>query len=210
MFDHKKYTEILQWHNAIEHFDYNPAIDWAIALIKNGIESENVLIVASFSKPVDRHEIKPYISGALKELKLNEKYGKYSIITNTHYYLDQILNDYQIRGNLTKIYNLCLNAKLDERLMPFYLLYHGWDELEQIGANYYFKGANLDNMEEVVKEQAQIWIDKYIHGKEVESKEETPKISKPLVNETTKNQFGNQLNNFGKKNRHHCCQTFNL
>ena len=49
--------------------------------------------------------------------------------------------------------------------MPFYLLYHGWDELEQIGENYYFEGANLNNIEEVIKEQAQIWIDKYIAEK---------------------------------------------
>ena len=64
---HQKYTELLQWHKAIEHFDYNPAVDWAIELIRNGVTSENVLIVASFSKPVDREEIRPYIAGALKE-----------------------------------------------------------------------------------------------------------------------------------------------
>lgn len=64
---HQKYTELLQWQKAIEHFDYNPAVDWAIELIRNGVTSENVLIVASFSKPVDREEIRPYITGALKE-----------------------------------------------------------------------------------------------------------------------------------------------
>ena len=64
---HQKYTELLQWQKAIEHFDYNPAVDWAIELIRNGVTSENELIVASFSKPVDREEIRPYIAGALKE-----------------------------------------------------------------------------------------------------------------------------------------------
>ncbi|WP_020535593.1 hypothetical protein [Lewinella cohaerens] len=166
MFDHKKYTEILQWHNGIEHFDYDLSIDWAIELMRNGIETESVLIIASFQKPVDREEIKPYISGALKELNLEEKYGEHSIISNAHYHLEQILSDYEIRGNLTKLYKLCLNANSDKRLMPFYLLYHGWDELEQIGANYYFEGADLNNIEDVIKEQAQIWIDKYIHGNE--------------------------------------------
>lgn len=196
MFDHKKYTKILQWHNGIEHFDYNPSIDWAIELIQNGLDSENILIVASFSKPVDKHEIKPYISGALKELNLIEKYGEYSIIANTHYYLDQILNDFEIRKNLTKIYHLCLNANYEKRLMPFYLLYHGWDELEQIGANYYFEGANLDNMEEVIKEQAQIWIDKYIHGKdEVINPKEAPKISQPLAKVENKKSFWQRVNN---------------
>ncbi|MDG1432521.1 MAG: hypothetical protein P8Q41_00845 [Saprospiraceae bacterium] len=170
MIDHEKYTEILQWHNGIQYFDYNPAIDWAIELIRNGKESENILIVASFSKPVDREEIKPYITGALKELNLNEKYGDYSIIANAHYHLEQILNDYEIRKNLSKLYVICLNADMDNRLMPFYLLYHGWGDLEEIGENYYFDGADLENIEEVIKEQARIWIDKYIHGKKIEEK----------------------------------------
>lgn len=173
MIDLEKYTEILQWHNGIEYFDYNPAIDWAIELIRNGVETENVLIVASFSKPVDREEIKPYITGALEELNLTEKYGEYSLVANAHYYLEQILNDFEIRKNLSKLYEICLNADMDSRLMPFYLLYHGWDELEQIGANYYFEGADLDNIEEVIKEQAKIWIDKYVHGKEIEEKVES-------------------------------------
>lgn len=172
MLNQEKYTEILQWHNAIEHFDYDPAIDWAIEMIRDGIETENVLIVASFSKPVDRYEIKPYITGALNELNLMEKYGEHSIIANSHYYLEQILNDYDIRKNLTKLYKICLNGDMDSRLMPFYLLYHGWDGLEQIGANYYFEGATLDNIEEIIKEQAKIWIDIYIHGKEIEEKDE--------------------------------------
>lgn len=186
---YEKYTEILQWHNGIENFDYNPVIDWAIELIRNGIETDNVLILASFSKPVDRTEIKPYITRALKELNLTEKYGEYSIIANAHYYLEQILNDCEIRKNLTKLYEICLNADMDSRLMPFYLLYHGWDELEQIGGNYYFEGADLNNIEKVIKEQAQIWIDKFVYGKETDEKIEvmqlTPNVTK-LKDETVR------------------------
>jgi hypothetical protein len=182
--DHEKYTEILQWHNGIEFFDYNPAIDWAIELIGKGIETENVLIVASFSKPVDREEIKPYIKGALKELNLTEKYGEYSIVANAHYYLEQILNDYEIRKNLSKLYEICLNADMDSRLMPFYLLYHAWGDLEQIGENYYFDGADLENIEDVIKNEAQIWVDKYVYGKksdeEVENKLGNKALDKPI------------------------------
>lgn len=187
MIDHEKYTEILQWHNGIEFFDYNPAIDWAIELIRKGIETENVLIVASFSKPVDREEIKPYITGALKELNLTEKYGEYSLIANSHYYLEQILNDCEIRKNLSKLYQICLNSDMDSRLMPFYLLYHGWDELEEIGVNYYFEGADLANIEEVIKEQAQIWIEKYVHGKEIEENVKSEYEEKSDEKPNTKN-----------------------
>ena len=170
--NYEKYSEILQWHKGIDLFDYNPTIDWAIELIKQGIETENVLILASFSKPVDRDEIKPYVTGALKDLNLIEKYGEYSIVANAHYYLDQILNDYNIRTNLYKVYELYLDTDHDERLTPFFLLYHGWNELEEIGVNLYFEGANLKNIEQVLKHQAQIWINKYVHGVEIEEEKE--------------------------------------
>ena len=163
MINHEKYTELIQWHNCVEHFNYNHAVDWAIELIRNDIESENVLIIASFSKPVGRDEIKPYITGVLRELNLIEKYDKYSLIANVHYHLEQILKGYEIEQNLSELYTLHLNTNDEKGLMPFYLLYHGWCELEEIGANYYFEGANLDNIEEIIKEQAQIWIDKYIN-----------------------------------------------
>ena len=201
MFNHEKYTETLQWHNGIEHFDYNLSIDWAIELIRKGIESENILIVASFSKPVDRDEIRPYISGALKELNLTEKYGEYSIVANAHYYLEQILNDYEIRKNLMKLYKLCMSVNYEKGLMPFYLLYHGWDELEQIGENYYFEGADLDNIEEVIKEQAQIWVNKYVLGKEEEVLDKkTQKKVIPLKRESKEKSIWNSIIKIWKKN----------
>lgn len=202
VFDYKKYTELLQWHNAIEHFDYNLSIDWAIELIRNGIESEYVLIVASFAKPVERDEIKPYITGALKELNLIEKYGEYSTIANTHYHLELILNDIEIRKNIRKLSDIYLNSNYDKGLLPFYLLYHGWDELEQIGANYYFEGANLDNIEEVIKEQAKIWIDKYIHGKEVNINDEDFQSEVNTLKEpTTEESFWESINKLWKKKK---------
>ena len=56
MTTHEKYTELLPWHRGVEHFDYGPVIDWAIELIRNGQETENVLILASFSKPIDSND----------------------------------------------------------------------------------------------------------------------------------------------------------
>ena len=123
-----------------------------------------------------------------------------------HYYLDQILNDYEIRKKLTKIYNICLDADMDSRLIPFYLLYHAWGDLEYNGENYYFEGADLSNIEGVLKEQAQIWIDKYVHGIEVEEKVEEPKeevvvnkISEPKLELVKRESFWDFLRNIWKR-----------
>lgn len=182
--DFKRYTKLLQWHNKIEYFDYDLAIDWALNLINQNIDTENILIIASFSKPVRREEIQLYINGALKELKLEEKYGEYSDIASAHYYIDSILNDYDIIDSLERLQNVhyCIKDEKNKKgLTPFYLLYiyyrygqdplidleeklEGYDDLKELwsGVNNHFEGINIDNIEKIIKEKAQQWYDIYI------------------------------------------------
>ncbi len=164
-------SKLIQAHMALDQFEYDVTVDWAIDLIKQGKETENILMLASFSKPVDAIEIRPYVNAVLSDLDLEEKKGDDAVLCKIRYHLIEIINDNGIRKNLNLLYKLfldidCFNNDDKYGLMPFYLIYHGWDELESIGANYYFEGADLDNIEEVIKEQAQIWIDKFINKNE--------------------------------------------
>lgn len=169
MTDEQHIVRLIQSHKELENFDYSKAVDWAIDLIRQGKETDNVLMLASFSKPIDRFEISPYVTNVLNDLGLEELDYKSAVIAETHYHLNEILNDRQIRKNLQSLYQLCVDNDYESGLMNFYLIYHGWDELEEIGVNFYFDGADLDNIEEVLKKEAIKWIDKYIHGKENES-----------------------------------------
>jgi hypothetical protein len=169
----KDISKLVPYHHGIEHFNSDLTVDWAIDLIESGIETDNVLMLASFSKPVDSVEIRPYVSAVLADLDLEEKEGGEAIFALIEHYLSRIIIGDSIRGYLTLLYDLFLekdgfNNNDNFGLMPFYLLYHGWSELEDVGVNYYFEGANLDNIEDVTKGQAQIWIDKFIHGVEIE------------------------------------------
>jgi hypothetical protein len=41
MISHNKvHTELILWHNTVEYFDYNMAVDWAIKLIEAGKETD--------------------------------------------------------------------------------------------------------------------------------------------------------------------------
>jgi hypothetical protein len=132
MISHNKvHTELILWHNTVEYFDYNMAVDWAIKLIEAGKETENILILASFSKPVENHEIKPYVSAALRDLKLEEKYEKYSLTGNIHFHLEEILENCETRLNLKKLYDLANGNDYDFGLSTFYQLYHEWLNLEE-------------------------------------------------------------------------------
>ncbi len=179
-------SDIIQYHNGIEFFNYDLCIDWAIDLIDKSIENDNILMLASFSKPVNSIEIKPYLSAVLADLELEEEIGDEAIIALIHYYLSHILNNHLIRDYLHKVYDLFiekdyLNGHDKFKLMPFYLLYHGWSQVEDIGENFYYHGADLDNIEEVIKEESQIWVDEFIKGTPIKKD-----ISRPVISESEK------------------------
>jgi len=185
MTDEQHIIRLIQSHKELEHFDYSKAVDWAIDLIRQGKETDNVLILASFSEPIDRFEIRPYVTSVLNDFGLEELDYNSAVIAETHYHLNEILNDRQIRKNLQSLYQLCVDNDYESGLLNFYLIYHGWDELEEIGVNYYFEGANLDNIEEVLKKEARKWIDKYVHGKVDESIEQQRTEAKEKTLPTT-------------------------
>lgn len=164
MTDEQHILRLIQSHKELEHFDYSKAVDWAIDLIRQGKESDNVLMLASFSEPIDRFEISPYVTSVLNDFGLVELDYKSAVIAETHYHLNEIQNNREIRKNLLALYQLCVDNDYESGLMNFYLIYHGWDELEEIGVNYYFVGADLDNIEEVLKSEARKWIDIYVNG----------------------------------------------
>ena len=178
MTDEQHILRLIQSHKELEHFDYSKAVDWAIDLIRQGKETDNVLMLASFSEPIDRFEIRPYVTNVLNDFRLEELDYKSAVIAKTHYNLNEILNDRQIRKNLQSLYQLCVDNNYESGLMNFYLIYYGWDELEEIGVNYYFEGADLDNIEEILKKEARKWIDKYVNGKEDEEIKQKPTTKK--------------------------------
>lgn len=166
MTEKQEILRLIQSHKALELFDYKLAVDWAIDLIGEGNETDNVLMLASFSEPIDKYEISPYVTAVLNDLELEELECDDALIAQTHFFLSKILKNEAIRENLHSLSQVCINNDCDKRIMVFYLLYHGWRELEEIGANYYYEGANLNNIERVLKNEARIWIDKYVFGKE--------------------------------------------
>lgn len=164
MIERQDLSKRIQAHNALDQFEYDLAVDWAIELIEKGNTTQNVLMLASFSKPVDAFEIRPYVDAVLSELGLKVKKGDDAVNCIIEYHLAEIIYGIEIRSNLTELYKLFFRKRYfdhDDKygLKPFYFLYHGWDQLDSTGVNQYFTDANLDNIENVVKEQANIWME---------------------------------------------------
>ena len=153
--------KLIQSHKALSDFDYALAVDWAIDLIQQGHETDNVLMLASFSPPYDPLEITPYVTAVLHELALEELDYEKALIAKTHAHLLEILDGQSVKKHLHSLYKLCIQNEFEPNLDCFYYLHHAWEELEEMGFNYYYKGVDLGNIEEVLKQEARKWLDDY-------------------------------------------------
>lgn len=184
---------LVQSHKAIAPFDNKIAVDWAIELIREGKDTNNVLMLASFSEPIEKYEISPYITAVLNEFGLEELEFQDALIAQSHFLLLKILRNESVRENLQSLSQVCINYDYDKRILTFYDIYHGWSELEDIGANYYYEGADLNNIESVLQLEAKIWIEKYIYGRE------NHELQQALINEKNKTIHTNLFNYLGGK-----------
>jgi hypothetical protein len=153
--------KLIQSHKGFSSFNYDLTVDWAIELLNNDIESENIYMLASFSKPVDSIEIKPYVSAVLRDLELPEKEGKEAIISKIEYHLAEITQNNPIRRNLRELYEISLENNYGFGLGKFYLLYHAWIELDEMEVNFYYDGADKSNIEDIIKAEAEIWASEH-------------------------------------------------
>lgn len=149
----------IQSHRNLDFFNYELAKDWAISLIHQGIESDNILMLASFHQPIDSVEIRPFVSAVLREMDLEELEGEEAIRSKTLYHVTEISNGQAVRKHLDALYGLCLAYDYHHSLMTFYSLHFAWKDLEEIGDNYYYPGATLENIEEILKTEARNWIE---------------------------------------------------
>ena len=155
-------THKIKLHRTITPFNYDMTVDWALELLNEEVETENILILASFSKPVDSEEIQPYVSAVLNDLGIDEKAAIENPLAYINFYIDQIRKKQNIRINLKEMNDLCVHYDYKFGLSPFYLLHYAWQDLETEGFNFYYEKATLDNIEEIACIEAREWSNKYV------------------------------------------------
>ena len=156
-------TDYIQCHRAVVSFNYDLSVDWARELLVNGIETENILILASFQKPTDSIEIKNYVSAVLVDLQVKEKTGDAAELTHIHYLVRFLSKGENLRENLSKIRDLYWEYEIDKLdINKFYNLHHAWSDLEFDNFNSYSKEVTKKNIGSFIKKEAKLWIKKFI------------------------------------------------
>lgn len=144
----------------IQPHDYS---DWAESLLNQGVESENILMLASFGleKNIDRYEIETYFEKCLSELKIQLPDNNESLKIYAKLCCIEILKENTLPA--TAVNNLSRLASLTKHEEPLFRI---WDELsediyfienEEHGA-IWNSGLTIDNQTTYVKEFAEQFL----------------------------------------------------
>lgn len=157
-----KLTRLIQSHKGFEPFNYDICIDWAIHLLKKGIDSNNIEMLASFSKPTNAWEVKPYVQLVLSEFNLEEFEGEKAIKARGYYYVWSILNNDGNRiSHLENLCRICIDYDYDDSIYPFYLLKYSWEDLNELGMSCHNREVTFENFDDTVIKEAKIWMEDF-------------------------------------------------
>jgi hypothetical protein len=128
-------------------------------MIALGYDTEDLLILAGLNKPTNYFETVAFLRAAISECGLLLKTGKDGILSYSCYYIKQIAKSINIKENLPKVYEYCIDIDFDKSIYDFHLLSWAWSDLDYDNSHQeYWPGATIDNIEQVVVDFANKWL----------------------------------------------------
>jgi len=134
-------------------------VDWATEAIVAGYDSESLRILAGLESPFDEQEINRLSKRAFDELNIIPLKMENSIPYFIGPIFRQISNGEITRKEaLLKLKDLCLATNYAKPLMDFYLLYFALSDLETSELQWYWKGANRENINKIIDDYFENWL----------------------------------------------------
>lgn len=134
-------------------------IDWAIEMIENGWESNYLYMLAGMTLPFNQFELQQLTSDILHEFKLDysdkDKVIKSYICLLVKNAVTDIDTCFRVLEEARAIY---MTLNMESEYKDFYLLFWAYDDLRYSEQQYYWAGANRENIQSVVIEYFQKWI----------------------------------------------------
>jgi hypothetical protein len=137
-------------------------IDWAIEMMEAGYQSGNLYILAGITKPYNQFELQELTSKVFHDLQL-DYINKEAVLNNYIYFLlfNSVNNPETYLETLRELRDIYYQLGMDSRLTNFYLLYYAKNDLTGDDVQWYWEGANRENIDNIVKEQFKNWLSKF-------------------------------------------------
>lgn len=151
----------LWYYKEVQHKSFS---DWATNMLIAGYSSTNLGNLAGIEETYPDEKLFDLVQLVFDELELDYSNGSillkyYCLIT-----INEINNHtIPLSEGLFKLYQISLEDDLSENTIDFYNLFHAYEGLGDDSVQWYWNGANKDNIDVICYEYFQNWINNNIH-----------------------------------------------
>jgi len=136
-------------------------VEWALEMMEAGYESDNLYILAGISKPYNQFEIQELTDKVIADLNLETSDKSLTIRNYVYYILSTTINEpSKYLSTLKEVKGICIGLDMEKEYMDFYLLYFAKDDLIESENQWYWDGADRNNIDKILKEKFQEYIDR--------------------------------------------------
>lgn len=136
-------------------------VDWAIEMIEAGHESINLYELAGITRPYNQFELRYLTDKVLTDLKINYKDKEAAIRNYACFIISKNIDNLDnYLTTLLELKNIYLDLDYEKEYHDFYLLYFAKYDLINYENQFYWIGAEKKNIDSIIKEQFQSFIDK--------------------------------------------------
>ncbi len=137
-------------------------VDWALEMMEAGYQSDNLYMLAGETKPFNQFELHELTKKVLEDLGFDYS-DKDAVLKNYVYYLiaNSVDHPETYYKTLRELKNICQDLDLDTAYMDFYLLYYAKDDLTVDEVQWYWDGANRENIDQIIQERFRKWMTEF-------------------------------------------------
>ncbi|MFL1895940.1 hypothetical protein ACJRPK_09575 [Aquimarina sp. 2-A2] len=137
----------------------------AVEMMLVGFDTEHLVELAGIEKPYNQFELKELTDKVFEELNLNFTNQDKVVIDYVTYLAKEVLNDKRdLLKTLREIKDLYIAFDYDSQIYDFYSLYFAKEDLNYDTVQWYWNGADRNNIDQICKDYLKEWINKHEIG----------------------------------------------
>jgi len=152
-------TNYLLAENLYSHMNPQKYVDWAVYLLGNEFETENILILAGLDN-YPREEIEEYFWKCVADLELNLKKSDFELIENFALYIaNSVVNkEMNPKEGLRIMNDIVRESEYSSKYIQFYNLDEDIDYLNYDNRTLFNSFDKTDNLEEIIIEEFRLFL----------------------------------------------------
>ena len=142
--------------------DSADCVQWAIDALCGGEDSASLRILAGLTAPLSSFEVRDYASKALRELNIEIPTGSDAISAYARDLVEEITATPDcMQRNLGILCDLCIAEDYQDDIYDFYTLRWAFDDLQSGEVQWYWDGADRNNIRDIVINRCREWLTEY-------------------------------------------------